>query len=73
LVVKEGFQASLRDLGLIRGVRGVPARVFHDGSTQDRRCYGSVIAKANERAEREICGKHFFKGAKSACFGAGRG
>jgi hypothetical protein len=56
LIVEEGFQAALRDLGLIRGVRGVPARVFHDGSTEDRRCYGSVIAKPNERAEREIFG-----------------
>jgi hypothetical protein len=56
LIVEESFQAALRDLGLIRGVRGVPARVFHDGPTQDRRCYGSVIAKADERAEREIFG-----------------
>jgi hypothetical protein len=56
LIVEESFQAALRDLGLIRGVRGVPAGVFHDGSTQDRRCYGSVIAKADERAEREIFG-----------------
>jgi hypothetical protein len=56
LIVEEGFQAALGDLGLIRGVRGVPAGVFHDGSTQDRRRYGSVIAKADERAEREIFG-----------------
>jgi hypothetical protein len=56
LRVEEGFQAALGDLGLIRGVRGVPAGVFHNGSTQDRRCYGSVIAKADERAEREIFG-----------------
>jgi hypothetical protein len=54
LIVEEGFQAALRDLGLIRGVRGVPTGVLHDGSAQDRRCYGSVIAEANERAEREI-------------------
>jgi hypothetical protein len=59
LIVEESFQAALRDLGLIRGVRGVPPRVLNNGSAENRRGDGSVVAEANKRAKREICGHNF--------------
>jgi hypothetical protein len=49
LEVQDGFQAALRDLRLVRGVGGVPGRVFEDVAQDDRRGEGAVVALADHR------------------------
>jgi hypothetical protein len=49
LEVQDRFQAALRDLRLVRGVGGVPGRVFEDVAQDDRRGVGAVIALADDR------------------------
>src|SRR4030095_11103477 len=51
LIGEERLEAPLRDLRLIRGVRGVPAGVFQDVALNDRRRERGVIAEPDERPE----------------------
>jgi hypothetical protein len=51
LEVEQGLEATLGDLGLVRRVRRVPARVLEDVSLDDRRGEGVVVAHSNEGAE----------------------
>ncbi len=51
LEVDECLEASLRDLGLVRGVGGVPARVLKNVAGDDGGGGGAVEAQADERAE----------------------
>ncbi len=51
LEVEQGLQPALGDLGLVRGVRGVPGRVLHDVAQDDRRGEGPVVAEADHRVE----------------------
>jgi hypothetical protein len=51
LEVDQRFHAALRDLRLVRRVRGVPGRVFQDVAEDDVRRVGAVIALADEAAE----------------------
>ena len=71
LIVEEGFETTLRDFGLVGGIRGVPARVFQDGSTEDRGGDGPVISEADQRAKGFVLGEDLFQVNKGTCFGAG--
>ena len=51
LEIQQGFQATLRDLGLIGRVGGVPARIFQDVALYHRRHDGVVIAQPDIGAE----------------------
>ena len=51
LEVEEGFEAALRNLGLVGRVLGIPAGVFKDVALDDGRSDGAVVAHANEGAE----------------------
>src|SRR5699024_1495475 len=43
LEVEQGFQAALGDLGLVRGVGGVPGRVLQHVAGDDGGCVGAVV------------------------------
>jgi hypothetical protein len=60
LVVEEGFEAALRDFGLVGGVGAVPTRILEDGPAEDRRCDGSVISEADEGTEGFVLGEDLF-------------
>ena len=49
LEVEQGFQTSLGDFCLVRGVGGVPAGIFQHIAQDDRRGQGRMVAKADER------------------------
>gem|GEM_PF-2673333 len=51
LEVDQRFHAALRDLGLVRGVSGVPRRVFQHVAQDDVRGEGAVVPLADEGAE----------------------
>nr|GEU28245.1 hypothetical protein [Tanacetum cinerariifolium] len=51
LEVQDRFQAALRNLGLVRRVRGVPGRVLEDVTQDDARRGGVVVALADQRLE----------------------
>jgi hypothetical protein len=48
LKIQEPFEPALGDLGLIRGVRGVPARILQHVSLDDARRDAVVVAEADE-------------------------
>ncbi len=47
LEVEQGFETALRQLGLVRGVGGIPARVFQHVAQDDVGHVGIVIAHAD--------------------------
>ena len=51
LEIEQCFQTPLRNLGLIRGVGGIPARVFENGALNDSGRVGAVVALADEVGE----------------------
>jgi hypothetical protein len=54
LKIEQRFEAPLRDLGLIRGVRRVPARVFHHHPQDHARRDRVVVAEADVRPEHPV-------------------
>ncbi|ENO95722.1 putative metal-dependent RNase [Thauera phenylacetica B4P] len=54
LEVEQRLQATLRDLGLVRGVGGVPGRVLEHVAQDDRGREGVVVARADERAQHPV-------------------
>ena len=49
LEIDQGFETALRDLGLVRRVRGVPRGIFEDVAENDARRMRSVVALSDER------------------------
>ena len=49
LVIEQGFQAALRDLGLVGRVGRVPAGVLEQVAQDHRRCVRAVVALADQR------------------------
>ena len=76
LEVEQGFEAALTDLGLVRGVGGVPRRVLEDVADEDRRGEGVVVAEADHRRRDGVLGcecsefgEHFVFGCRRRqCF-----
>ena len=59
LEVEQGLQAALRDLWLVRRVRGVPGWVLQDVAPDHRRGDGVVVAEADHRDQRPVpAGQH---------------
>ena len=54
LEIQQRFQATLRDLGLVRRVGGVPARVLQHVALDHRRQHGVVIAQADVTLEQLV-------------------
>ena len=54
LEVDERFEAPLRDLGLVRRVRGVPRRILEDIAEDDARHVRAVVALADERLQHAV-------------------
>jgi hypothetical protein len=50
LEVQQRFEAALRDLRLVRRIRGVPGGVLQDVALHDRRRDGAVVAEPDHRA-----------------------
>lgn len=58
LEVEEGLEAALRDLGLVRGVCGVPGGVLENVALDDRRRDGAVVTHADRAAaDLVLCGE----------------
>lgn len=54
LEVEERLETSLRDLGLVGGVGGVPGGIFEDVAGDGRRYGAGVVAHADEGAQRPV-------------------
>jgi len=54
LEIEQGFQAALRNLRLVGGIAGVPARIFEDVALDHRRQDGLGIAHANIGADAAV-------------------
>ena len=61
LVVQQGFQTALGNLGLVRGVRGVPSRVFKDVAGNHGRGDAVVVAHPDIGTENLVLGSQFVK------------
>jgi hypothetical protein len=57
LEIQQRFEPPLRDLGLVRRVRRVPARVLEDVALDNRRRNAVVIAEAEIRTEYTVGGR----------------
>jgi hypothetical protein len=57
LVVEQRLEAALRDLGLVRGVLGVPGRVLHEVAQHHRGDVGAVVAHPDEGLEVPVHGR----------------
>jgi len=73
LEVEEGFEAALRDLGLIRGVGTVPAGILDDVAAEHRGRDGAVVAESDEGAAGLVLGEDFFEFRQGGGFGGGGG
>ena len=58
LEVQQRLQPSLRDLGLVRGVGGVPGRVLEDVALDRRRSDRAVVTLADHRGPDLVLGGH---------------
>ncbi len=70
LEVQDGFQAALRDFGLVRGVGGVPGRVFEDVAQDDLRRVGAVVALADQRLQHLVLRRQALEQRQRFFFGA---
>ena len=73
LEIEEGFEAALGDLGLVRGVLGVPTGVLEDVALDDRGSDASVVSHADEGAEDLVLGGDGLEIGEDLRFGAGGG
>jgi hypothetical protein len=73
LEVEQHFQATLRDLGLVGRVLGIPAGVFENIPLNDRRRDGVVVAETDERTENLILARDGAQFRQRFEFGNGRG
>ncbi len=71
LKVEEGFEAALRDLGLVRRVRCVPSGVLHHHPQDDARGDGVVIPEPDVGAERGIPPRESAEAAQVMVFALG--
>ena len=69
LEVHARFQPALADLGLIGGIRGIPAGVFQDIAEDDAGHLGAVIAHADHRDENPVPFRQAPQVRQSAAFG----
>ena len=73
LEVQQGLQPPLRDLRLIGGVGGVPARVFQHVAADDGRGDGAVVAQPDHRGQDLVTPRETAQLSQRASFGEGRG
>ena len=64
LVVEQRLEAALRDLGLVRRVRGIPARVFQHVAQDHVGQQGRMVAQADEGLGDGILGGHLLEGGQ---------